>query len=133
MDVSSEESTQSQDRHADYQTLAKEAENQGDWKAAAKWYSLAMEQHSAQLVLINQLQESLSSKLEMHAIYDLVGDSLRDTFNAQVVMISLYDPLTNQIFHQYAIERGQHLQIPEWHPIDSSRLEIVQYWQTPAN
>ena len=47
-------------------------------------------------------------------------------FNAQVVMISQYDPHTNRIFHHYAIERGQHLHIPGWHPIDSSRLEIVR-------
>lgn len=76
------------DRHADFLTLAKEAEARADWKAAAAWYALAMEQRSAELALINSVQEGLSSKLEMQAIYDLVGDSLRDTFNAQVVMIS---------------------------------------------
>ncbi|NTV83794.1 MAG: GAF domain-containing sensor histidine kinase [Bacteroidales bacterium] len=114
------------DRHIDYQTLAKEAEGHADWKAAAQWYSLAMEQRSAQLALISRLQENFSSKLKMQEIYDLTGDSLRDTFNAQVVMISQYDPLTNQVFHHYAIENGQHLQIPGWHPIDSSRLEIVK-------
>ncbi len=114
------------DRHTDYQTLAKEAEARADWKGAARWYSLAMDQRSKQLALISQLQEKFSYKLKMQAIYDLTGDSLRDTFNAQVVMISQYDPATNQVFHHYAIESGQHLQIPGWHPIDSSRLEIVQ-------
>lgn len=125
MEAPPEEKTINHERHADFQTLAKEAENRADWKAAARWYSLALEQHSAQLVLINQVQEKFSSKLGMQAIYDLVGDSLRDTFNAQVVMISLYDPLTRQIFHQYAIERGQHIHIPDWLPIDDSRLTIV--------
>lgn len=62
----------------------------------------------------------------MQAIYDLVGDKLRDTFNAQVVMISQFDRETDKIFHHYAIERGQHLHIPGWHPIDSSRLQIVR-------
>jgi len=114
------------DRHIDYQTLAKEAEGCADWKAAAQWYSMAMEQRSTQLALISRLLEKFSSKLKMQEIYDLTGDSLRDTFNAQVVMISQYDPLTNQVFHHYAIENGQHLQIPGWHPIDSSRLEIVK-------
>ncbi len=66
------------DRNANFQTLAKEAEAQADWKTAARWYSLAMEQRLAELALINQVQEGLSSRLEMHAIYDLVGDSLRD-------------------------------------------------------
>ena len=112
-------------RHADYPMLAKKAEAQGDWKSAAYYYAQAVEQHSAQLALIHSVQEGLSSKLEMQAIYDLVGDHLRDTFNAQVVMISQFDPATSTIFHHYAIERGQHLHILGWHPVDTSRLEIV--------
>jgi serine phosphatase RsbU (regulator of sigma subunit) len=114
-------------RHpADFRTLARQAEAQGDWKAAANLYALAVEQRTAELALINRVQEGLSSRLEMQAIYDLVGDSLRDTFNAQVVMISQYDPFSNKIYHHYAIERGEHLHIPGWHPIDSSRLKIVR-------
>jgi serine phosphatase RsbU (regulator of sigma subunit) len=61
----------------------------------------------------------------MQAIYDLVGDKLRDTFNVQVVMISQYDHLSDRIFHHYAIELGQHLQIPGWHPIDLSREKVI--------
>jgi signal transduction histidine kinase len=114
------------DRTADYPTLAKQAQDRGDWPTAAKWYALAFEQRSAELNLINKVQEGLSSNLEIHEIYTLVGDSLRDTFNAQVVMISQYDPLTQQIFHHYALERDQHLHIIGWHPIDSSRLKIAQ-------
>ncbi|MEN8173267.1 MAG: GAF domain-containing SpoIIE family protein phosphatase, partial [Chloroflexota bacterium] len=60
------------------------------------------------------------------AIYDLVGDQLRDTFNAQVVMISQYDPETDKIYHHYAIERGQHLNIQGWNPIDASRAKVVR-------
>jgi len=120
------EYSKSLDRHTDFQTLAKQAEANADWKAAAEWYSLAMDQRSTQLALISQLQEKFSYKMEMQAIYDLTGDSLRDTFNAQVVMISQYDPATNQVYHHYAIESGRHLQIRGWHPIDSSRLEIVR-------
>ena len=85
-----------------------------------------MEQRAVELALINSVQEGLSAKYEMQAIYDLVGDKLRDTFNAQVVMISQYDSQTNKIFHHYAIERGQHLQIPGWHPIDASRAKVVR-------
>jgi serine phosphatase RsbU (regulator of sigma subunit) len=62
----------------------------------------------------------------MQGIYDLVGDKLRDTFNAQVVMISQYDPYTKKIFHHYAIERGQHLHIQGWQPLDSSRAEVIR-------
>ena len=114
------------DSTPDFQNLALAAEFPGDWQAAAGYYAQCMARHAAELALINSVQEGLSSKLEMQAIYDLVGDRLRDTFNAQVVMISQYDPATHKICHHYAIERGQHLHIPGWHPIDSSRGEIVR-------
>jgi sigma-B regulation protein RsbU (phosphoserine phosphatase) len=110
----------------DFQAQAEKAASQGDWKAAAELYAQCVEQRSSELALINSVQQGLSSKLDMQSIYNLVGDSLRDTFNAQVVMISQYDPNTKQIFHHYAIERGQHLQIPGWQPIDSSRAEIIR-------
>lgn len=125
MEELSQETSKKINRHTDFQMLAKEAENQTDWKAAAGWYSLALEQHITQLSLVNQLQEKLSVDLEMQAIYNLVGDSLRDTFNAQVVMITEYDQRSNQIFHHYAIENGQHLSIPGWRQIDYARQNIV--------
>ena len=101
------------------------AQTQGNWKEVAEYYEQGFERRTVELALINSVQEGLSSKSEMQAIYDLVGDKLRDTFNAQVVMISQFDPQTNKIFHHYAIERGQHLQIPGWHPIDASRNKVV--------
>jgi serine phosphatase RsbU (regulator of sigma subunit) len=110
----------------DYRAQAAKAEAQGDWKTAAEYYALGLEQRVVELALIHSVQEGLSSKYEMQAIYDLVGDKLRDTFNAQVVMISQYDLQTNKIYHHYAIEHGQHLQIPGWHPIDASRSKVVR-------
>jgi serine phosphatase RsbU (regulator of sigma subunit) len=110
----------------DFKAQAVRAAAQGDWEKAAKYYQHGLEQRSVELALVNSVQEGLSSKVEMQAIYDLVGDKLRDTFNAQVVMISQYDPETDKIFHHYAIELGQHLHIPGWHPIDVSRAKVVQ-------
>jgi serine phosphatase RsbU (regulator of sigma subunit) len=109
----------------DFKAQAARAEAQGDWKMATNYYARGLEQRMVELALINSVQEGLSSNYEMQAIYDLVGDKLRDTFNAQVVMISQYDPQTNKIFHHYAIEEGQHLHIPGWHPIDASRSKVV--------
>ena len=110
----------------DVQSLAEQAAARGDWQAAAEHYARLAERRAAELALINSVQEGLSSKLDMQSIYDLVGDSLRDTFNAQVVMISQYDPASKRVSHHYAIERGQHLTIPDWQPVDSSRAEIVR-------
>lgn len=110
----------------DFQAQAEQAAAQGDWKAAVEFYARCVDQRAAELELITSVQEGLSSKLDMQGIYDLVGDKLRDTFNAQVVMISQFDPNTNKIFHHYAIERGQHLHIPGGHPVDTSRAEVVR-------
>jgi len=110
----------------DFQALAAQAEASGDWKTAAKYYAHSLKQRAVELALINSVQEGLSSNYEMQAIYNLVGDKLRDTFNAQVVMISQYDPQADKILHHYAIERGQHLHIPGWHPIDVSREKVVR-------
>jgi sigma-B regulation protein RsbU (phosphoserine phosphatase) len=41
-------------------------------------------------------------------------------------MISQYDPVKRQVFHHYAIENGQHLHLPDWLPVDSSRAEIIR-------
>lgn len=110
----------------DFQMQAEQAAKQGDWKTAVDYYAHCVAQRAAELELITSVQEGLSSKLDMQGIYDLVGDKLRDTFNAQVVMISQYDSKTNKIFHHYAIERGQHLHIQGWHPVDTSRGEVVR-------
>ena len=110
----------------EYEEQAEQATQRQDWKAASEYYSQACAQHAAELALINSVQEGLSSHLAMQAIYDLVGDKLRETFNAQVVMISQYDPQTDRIYHHYAIERGQHLHIQGWQPIDSSRAQVVR-------
>ena len=56
------------------------------------------EQRHAEINLLNSVQEGLSSRMEMPDIYNLVGDKLRDTFNAQIVMISQYDPQTQENF-----------------------------------
>ena len=105
---------------------AEKAASLRDWKAAAEFYSKAADQRASELALINSVQEGLSSKLDMQGIYDLVGDKLQDTFNAQVVMISQYDPSTKKIYHHYAIERGQHLYIQGWQPLDSSRAAVIR-------
>src|SRR5437899_6937022 len=49
------------------------------------------EHRDAQLAIINSVEEGLASKLEMQAIYDLVGNKIREIFAADVVGIRLVD------------------------------------------
>ena len=74
-------------------------------------------QREAELQIINSVQLGLAEHLDVQAIYDLVGDKIRDIFHAQVVMISTYDKQTETIEHRYAIENGQRIYAPGHHPI----------------
>jgi PAS domain S-box-containing protein len=66
-------------------------------------------QRNAELALINDVQEALAGELEMQAIYDAVGDRIRDVFDAQVVAIDIYDEATGLVASPYTLERGQRL------------------------
>ena len=58
-------------------------------------------QRNAELALINSVQDALAGELEMQAIYDAVGDQIRDVFDAQVVDIAIYDEATGLIHFPY--------------------------------
>ncbi|MFL5916036.1 MAG: GAF domain-containing protein [Gaiellaceae bacterium] len=64
-------------------------------------------QRNAELALINSVQDSLAGELELQAIYDAVGDRIRDVFDAEVVDIAMYDETSGLIHFPYAIERGE--------------------------
>ena len=56
--------------------------------------------------MINDLQGGLAEKLELQAIYDLVGDRLREVFDSQVVSISILNSETGMVHFPYTVERG---------------------------
>ena len=59
-----------------------------------------------ELAVINSVQEGLAREVGMQGIYDLVGEKIREIFNAQVIDIVTYDPKTNLIEDRYAYEKG---------------------------
>jgi PAS domain S-box-containing protein len=67
-------------------------------------------QRNAELALINSVQDAIAGELEPQAIYDAVGDRIRDVFDAQVVVISILDDATGRLHDPYIIERGERLQ-----------------------
>ena len=64
------------------------------------------EQRTAELGVINSVQEGLARELNMQAIYELVGEKIREIFNAQVIDIVTYDETTNLIADRYTYEKG---------------------------
>ena len=67
-------------------------------------------QRNAELALINSVQEAIAGELDPQAIYDAVGDRIRDVFDAQVVSIATLDEATGLVHYPYLIERGERLQ-----------------------
>src|SRR6185295_10713160 len=63
-------------------------------------------QRNAELALINDVQRSLAENLEMHAMYELIGDRLQEIFDAQVVDIGVLDQESGKLRFPYSIERG---------------------------
>jgi GAF domain-containing protein len=63
-------------------------------------------QRNAELALINSVQESIAGELDQQAIYDVVGEKLREVFDAQVVDIGVHDADAGLIRFVYQIERG---------------------------
>ena len=93
------------------------------------------EQRAAELAIINSVQEGLAAKLEMQAIYDLVGDKVRDIFDAQVVLLGTFDHARDVEVFNYAFEKGRRLETLE-RPINRTRRELIDtrqpiYHQSP--
>jgi sigma-B regulation protein RsbU (phosphoserine phosphatase) len=65
------------------------------------------QQRNAELAIINSVQEGLASKLDMQAIYELVGEKIRTTFNAQIVSIVTYERDTQLMHGRYFFENGE--------------------------
>ena len=64
------------------------------------------DQRAAELSIITSVQEGLAQQLDMQAMYDLVGDKIREIFDAQVVDIAILDRAAGEFRNPYAIERG---------------------------
>ncbi|MEA2651386.1 MAG: hypothetical protein QOI85_1107, partial [Chloroflexota bacterium] len=64
------------------------------------------DERAAELAVINSVQQALAANLDMQAMYELVGDKIRDIFDAQVVDIGIYDLDAGIVHYPYGIERG---------------------------
>src|SRR5436190_14407929 len=65
------------------------------------------EQRAAELAIVNSVQEGLASRLDIDAIYQLVGDKIREIFRADTTYIALRDFDEGTVFAPYYIDRGR--------------------------
>src|SRR6266511_1599139 len=82
------------------------------------------EQRAAELAIINSVQEGLASKLDMQAIYDLVGDKIREIFPNTDAEIRIYDPKTNLVHFPYFVDDGKRVAV---NPIPLTDSGISSY------
>ena len=64
------------------------------------------EQRAAELAIINSVQQGLASKLDMQAIYDLVGNKICEIFSLQTCFIMLYDQEKDTEYYPFIVEDG---------------------------
>jgi GAF domain-containing protein/DNA-binding response OmpR family regulator len=82
-------------------------------------------ERAAELALINDVQRGLAEKLDMQAMYDLVGDRIQAIFDAQIVDIGIHDPETDLVHFPYTVERG--VRYPdEPVPLRSARRRVIE-------
>jgi GAF domain-containing protein/DNA-binding response OmpR family regulator len=87
------------------------------------------EQRTAELAVINSVQEGLASELNMQAIYDLVGEKIREIFNAQVIDIVTYDEINHTIEDRYTYEKGDRTLLGP-RPLKGFRKHVIESGRT---
>ena len=64
------------------------------------------DERAAELAVVNSVQRGLAENLDMQSMYELVGEKIREIFDAQVVTVAVYDQDAGTMRAPYAIERG---------------------------
>jgi signal transduction histidine kinase/uncharacterized protein YigA (DUF484 family) len=82
------------------------------------------EQRNAELAVINSVQQGLVAEMDMQGIYDLVGDKIKEQFDAQVTLIATFDHKKRTENFQYLFEDGQRY-APDVRPYDRVRQKII--------
>jgi signal transduction histidine kinase/DNA-binding response OmpR family regulator/putative methionine-R-sulfoxide reductase with GAF domain len=82
------------------------------------------DERAAELAVVNRVQDGLARRLDMQSMYDLVGDTVFEIFDAQVVDIGIVDREADVIRFPYTIERG--VRFPESSmPIIGLRRQVL--------
>ena len=88
-----------------------------------------IQQRAEELAVINSVQDGLVRELDIQTIYNLVGDKIRDIFEAQAVMIATFDHEKDVENFQYMIEKGVKY-YPEPRVLEGVRRHLIQTRET---
>jgi signal transduction histidine kinase/ActR/RegA family two-component response regulator len=84
-----------------------------------------VEQRTAELSIINSVQEGLVAELDIQAIYDMVGDKFQELFDTHAVLIFGYDKLYTTRTTHYISDHGERYYV-EPAPINKLDQNIIQ-------
>ncbi len=98
--------------------------NKRELEQTVKERTHEIQQRVHELSVINTVQEGLVRELNMQAIYDVVGDRIRDLFDAQAVIIGTFDHKAGTETHVYNLEKGKRIHT-EPRPIDKVRRHLI--------
>jgi GAF domain-containing protein/DNA-binding response OmpR family regulator len=86
----------------------------------------AAEQRAAELGVINSIQQALASKLEMHAIYEVVGGKLSEIFGQATVNIRIVDHSAGLVRYAYDTKADQAERSGWTHGIGGLTAEVLR-------
>ena len=61
----------------------------------------------AELATVNSVGQALSSQLDLDALIELVGEQVRETFEADIAYVALHDEAAGRIEFAYYYETGE--------------------------
>jgi GAF domain-containing protein/CheY-like chemotaxis protein len=79
---------------------------------------------SAQLALIDRIQQAMASQLDFQGIVDQVGEKLLELLNTDDLGIRWYDPETDLTHFLYEVEGGLRIQAPPRSPPEMVRIQV---------
>jgi GAF domain-containing protein len=83
-----------------------------------------LNQRTEEVSVINAVQDAITKKMDMHGIYELVGNRIRDLFNAQVIGISTVNLEDRSEKFEYIVEKGERYS-PDPRPLGKLRIHLV--------
>jgi signal transduction histidine kinase/CheY-like chemotaxis protein len=87
------------------------------------------EQRNAELAIINGVHQGLVANLEAQAIYDLVGEQLRELFDTQAISIASFDLARGTRRYRFLLERGRRYDVADA-PISPLARHVIETRET---
>jgi GAF domain-containing protein len=85
-----------------------------------------LEQRNAELAVINSVQDGLAAQMEFDGIIELVGEKIRQVFDAQGIGISIYDRKSKLVSIPYFVDDEQRISMEETHEPIGFTGHIIQ-------